>query len=51
MVDKTQAIILELLLNTAEIYLAQEEMSQNKEIENPANSSKWKYGKGSKETS
>ena len=37
-VDKTQDIILELLINTAEIYLAHEEVSQNKETENPANS-------------
>ena len=46
--DKTQDIILELLISTAVIYLAQEEVSQNKEIENPANNSKQKYGKGSK---
>ena len=32
----------------AEIYLAQEKGSHNKEIENPANSSKLKYVKGSK---
>ena len=36
------------MINTAEIYLAQEEESQNKEIENPTNSSKWKYRKESK---
>ena len=48
MLDKTQDIILELLINTAEIYLGQEEVFKNKEIENTANSSEWKYGKGSK---
>ena len=47
-IDKTQDIILELLTSTAEIYLAQEEVFQNKEIDNPANSPKWKYRKGSK---
>ena len=47
-IDKTQDIILDLLISTVEIYLAQEEVSQNKEIENPANSPKWKYGKWSK---
>ena len=48
-IDKTQDIILELLINTAEIYLTHEEVSQNKDIEeNPANSSKWKYRRGLK---
>ena len=48
MIDKTQDIILELLINTAEIYLTQEEVFRKKEIENTAHSSKQKYGKGSK---
>ena len=48
MIDKTQGIILELLINTAEIYLDQEEVFKSKEIGNTANSSEWKYGKGSK---
>ena len=44
--DKTQDIILELLINSTEIYLAQEEFSQNKE--NYISSSEQKFGKGSK---
>ena len=44
--DKIQEIILALLINSVEIYLAKEEVSQNKE--NPANSSERKYGQGSK---
>ena len=47
-IDKTQDIILELLINTMEIYLAQENVFRKKEIENTTNSSEWKYGKGSK---
>ena len=47
-IDKTQNIILELLINAAEIYLAKEEVSKSKKIENAANSSEWKYGKGFK---
>ena len=48
MIDKTQDIILELLINKAEIYLTQEEVFKNKEMENTANSLEWKYRKGSK---
>ena len=44
--DKTQDIILELLLHSAEIYLVQEELSNNKE--NCASKSKQGCGKGSK---
>ena len=44
--DKTQNIILELLLNSAEIYLVQEELARNKE--NIENKSKKGYGKESK---
>ena len=40
LIDKTQDITLELLISTAEIYLAQKEVSQNKEKESPAHSSK-----------
>ena len=47
-IDKTKDIILEVLTNIAEMYLAQEEVFKNKEIENSANSSEQKYGKGSK---
>ena len=42
MIDKTQDIILELWINTVEIYLAQEDVFRNREIENTANSSEWK---------
>ena len=45
-IDKTQDIILELLMNSMEIYLAQDKVSQNKE--QFVNSSEKKYGKGSK---
>ena len=45
--DKSQDIILELLMNSMEIYLAQEELSQNKE--KLVKSSERKYGKGCKE--
>ena len=48
-IDNTQDIILQLLINTVEIYLAEEEVFRNKGIENTANSSEWKYGKRSKE--
>ena len=44
--DKTQDVILELLLNYAEIYLAQQELSRNKE--NYMRKSKQGCGKGSK---
>ena len=44
--DKTQDIIPELLMNSMEIYLAQEEGSQNKD--KLLTSSERKYGKGSK---
>ena len=44
--DKTQEIILELLLNSMEIYLAQEKVLQNKE--KFLRSSERMYGKGSK---
>ena len=47
-IDMTQDIICELLISTVGIYLAQEKVSQNKEMESPANSPKWMYGKGSK---
>ena len=42
--DKTQEIILESLLNSVEIYLAKEETIKNKE--NPVKSSERKYGEG-----
>ena len=45
-IDKTQDIIPELLMNVMEIYLAQEEVSQNKE--KLVNSSERKYGEGPK---
>ena len=44
--DKTQEIILELLINGVEIYLAKEEVTQNKETF--VSHSERKYGKGSK---
>ena len=44
--DKTQDIILELLLNFAEIYFAQEELSKN--MENYISKLKQGCGKGSK---
>ena len=47
--DKTQDIILELLINSTEIYSAWEELSQNKE--NYVNGSEQSLGKGLKETS
>ena len=48
MIDKTQDIILQLLINTAKKYLAQEEVFKSKGIENTANSSEQKYEKMSK---
>ena len=45
-IDKTQDIIPELLINTMEIYLAQEEVFKSKGIGNTANSSEQKYEKG-----
>ena len=44
--DETKDITLELLINSTEIYLAWEELSQNKE--NNISSSEPKFGKGSK---
>ena len=46
-IDKIQDINLELLMNSIEIYLAQEKVSQNKE--KPVNSSERSMGRGSKE--
>ena len=45
-IDKTQDTILELLMNSMEIYVVQEEVSQNKE--KLVSSSERKYGKGFK---